>query len=74
VSGQEYITIRDPLGQLSLDHVTAKGLAFLFFPGSEQYQEIIREHYPGGMERGSAPSSWAARALRVRNKAADHWE
>src|SRR5439155_1696273 len=50
VSGQEYITIRDPLGQLSLDHVTAKGLAFLFFPGSEQYREIIRERYPGGME------------------------
>jgi 4-amino-4-deoxy-L-arabinose transferase-like glycosyltransferase len=50
VSGQEYITIRDPLGELSLDHVTAKGLAFLFFPGSEQYREIIRERYPGGME------------------------
>jgi len=50
VSGQEYVTIRDPLGQLSLDHVTAKGLAFLFFPGSEQYREIIRERYPGGME------------------------
>ncbi|PYS67348.1 MAG: hypothetical protein DMF73_19560 [Acidobacteria bacterium] len=50
MSGQEYITIRDPLGQLSLDHVTAKGLAFLFFPGSEQYREIIRERYPGGME------------------------
>jgi 4-amino-4-deoxy-L-arabinose transferase-like glycosyltransferase len=50
VSAQEYITIRDPLGQLSLDQVTAKGLAFLFFPGSEQYREIIRERYPDGME------------------------
>ena len=31
----------------SVGHGTA---AFLFFPGSEQYQEIIRELYPGGME------------------------
>jgi 4-amino-4-deoxy-L-arabinose transferase-like glycosyltransferase len=48
VSGQEYITIRDP--ELSLDHVAGKGLAFLFFPGNEQHRELIREHYPGGME------------------------
>ncbi|PYJ64138.1 MAG: hypothetical protein DME74_00915 [Verrucomicrobia bacterium] len=50
VQGQEYITIRDPTGQLSLDHVAGKGLAFLFFPGNEQYRELIREHYPPGKE------------------------
>jgi 4-amino-4-deoxy-L-arabinose transferase-like glycosyltransferase len=50
VAGQEYITIRDPLKELSLDRVTDRGLAFLFFPGSEQYRDLIREHYPSGME------------------------
>jgi 4-amino-4-deoxy-L-arabinose transferase-like glycosyltransferase len=50
VSGQEYITIRDPLKELSLDRVADKGLTFLFFPGSEQYRDSIREQYPSGME------------------------
>jgi hypothetical protein len=49
VAGQQYITIRDPLqDQLSLEPVAGRGLAFLFFPGNEQYQERIRERYPGG--------------------------
>jgi 4-amino-4-deoxy-L-arabinose transferase-like glycosyltransferase len=48
VPGQEYITIRDPLEQPSLDHVTDKGLAFLFFPGSEHFMDAIRERYPSG--------------------------
>jgi hypothetical protein len=50
VPGQEYITIRDPLEQPSLDHVTDKGLAFLFFPGNERYRDLMREHYSRGME------------------------
>ena len=40
--------IRDPQEQLSLERVAGKGLAFLFLPGDEQYQEGIRERYPGG--------------------------
>jgi hypothetical protein len=48
VAGQEYLTIRDPQEQLPLEPVAGKGLAFLFFPGNEQYQERIRERYPGG--------------------------
>ncbi len=40
--------MRDPLGQLSLGPVAGKSLAFLFFPGSEQYQERIRQRYPSG--------------------------
>ena len=48
VAGQEYAMIRDPQEQLSLEPVAGKGLAFLFFPGNEQYQERIRERYPGG--------------------------
>jgi len=48
IAGQEYMTIRDPQEQLSREPVAGKGLAFLFFPGNEQYQERIREGYPGG--------------------------
>jgi len=51
VPGQEYITIPDPLEALSVDQVVDKGLAFLFFPGNEQYRELIREHYPDGTQR-----------------------
>ena len=50
VPGQECIMIRDPLNELSLDRVADRGLAFLFFPGSEQYRDLIRKHYPRGME------------------------
>ena len=50
VAGQEYITIRDPQEQLSLQPAAGKELAFLFFPRSEQYRETIRERYPGGTD------------------------
>jgi hypothetical protein len=50
VPAQEYITIPDPLEELSVDQVVDKGLAFLFFPGNEQYRELIREHYPDGIQ------------------------
>ncbi len=50
VPGQEYITIPDPLEALSVDQVVDKRLAFLFFPGNEQYRELIREHYPDGIQ------------------------
>ena len=50
VPGQEYTTIRDPQEQLSLEPPAGKGLGFLFFPGNEQYRDLIREHYPRGME------------------------
>ena len=48
VGGQEYMTLRDAQEQQSLKPVVGKGLAFLFFPGKEQYQGRIRERYPGG--------------------------
>jgi hypothetical protein len=51
VAGQKYITLREPQqDQISLDPEGRKGLAFLFFPGSEQYRELIRQRYPGGRE------------------------
>ena len=48
LQGQEYISLYDPEMQLSLTSADGKGLAFLFFPGNEQYQEPIRQRYPGG--------------------------
>jgi 4-amino-4-deoxy-L-arabinose transferase-like glycosyltransferase len=48
VAGQEYAMIGNPDEQLLSEPVTGKGLAFLFFPGNERYQELIRERYPGG--------------------------
>ena len=48
VQGQEYVLAYDPQTQPSLAPFAAKGMAFLFFAGSEQYQERIRELYPGG--------------------------
>lgn len=48
VQHQEYIPTYDPEAQLPLTSSAGKGLAFLFFPGNEQYKERIRERYPGG--------------------------
>ena len=50
VQGQEYIPTYDPEAQSLIALTPGKGLAFLFFPGSEQYREIIRERYPGARE------------------------
>jgi 4-amino-4-deoxy-L-arabinose transferase-like glycosyltransferase len=47
VNGQQYIPAYNPEAE-SLTPTPGKGIAFLFFPGSEQYQEKIRERYPGG--------------------------
>lgn len=48
VQSQEFILAYDPQTQPPLASVAGRGLAFLFFPGSEQYLGIIRERYPGG--------------------------
>jgi hypothetical protein len=50
VQDQEYIQAYDPETQPPMAPVAGKGVAFLFFPGNEQYRDIIRERYPGGME------------------------
>ncbi|PYI61678.1 MAG: hypothetical protein DMC60_04680 [Verrucomicrobia bacterium] len=60
VQGQEYILAYDPQIEPPLAPVAGKGMAFLFFAGSEQYQERIRELYPGG------------RAEEVRNPVGRH--
>jgi len=74
VPGQEYITICDPLEQPSLDHVTDKGLVFLFFPGNEQYRDLIREHYPRGMEGEMHNRGRAAGVLYVLSEAGSNSE
>jgi len=48
VQGQEFIVAYDPQTQPPPAPVAGKGVAFLFFPGSEQYPDTIRERYPGG--------------------------
>jgi len=48
VQDQEFILAYDPQTQPQLASVAGKGLAFLSFPGSEQYLDMIRERYPGG--------------------------
>ncbi len=48
VSGQQYLTIGDPQELFTFQAVNEKGLAFLFFPGNEQYLDVVRERYPGG--------------------------
>jgi hypothetical protein len=48
VHGQEYIVAYDPQTQPPLAPVAGKGMAFLFFPGSEHFMDTIRERYAGG--------------------------
>ena len=48
VQGQEYIPTHDPETELSVTSRAGKGLAFLFFPGNEQYEARIHERYLGG--------------------------
>ena len=48
VHDQEYIMTYDPQTQPPLAPVAGKGMAFLFFPGSEHFMDTIRERYSGG--------------------------
>jgi 4-amino-4-deoxy-L-arabinose transferase-like glycosyltransferase len=48
VAGQQYLTMGDPQELFTFQAVNKKGVAFLFFPGNEQYLDVVRERYPGG--------------------------
>jgi len=48
VRDQEYIPTYDPQAHSPFASAAGKGMAFLFFAGSEQYRETIRDLYPGG--------------------------
>jgi 4-amino-4-deoxy-L-arabinose transferase-like glycosyltransferase len=50
VTGQERTTLANPAADLPSVTAGSKGLAFLFFPGNEQYRELAHRLYPGGVD------------------------
>jgi hypothetical protein len=50
VTGQEWTMLTNPDADLPSITGGSKGLAFLFFPGNEQYRGLTRKLYPGGAE------------------------
>ncbi len=42
--------LTNPEAQLPSITAGTKGLAFLFFPGNEQYRELAHNLYPGGVD------------------------
>jgi len=52
VAGQEYVIIANPeQAQSSIRQSAGKGLAFLLFPGNEQYREMLHARFPGGTDK-----------------------
>lgn len=47
---QEWTMLRDPATELPSIDAGDKGLAFLFFPGNERYQELTHKLYPSGVD------------------------
>jgi 4-amino-4-deoxy-L-arabinose transferase-like glycosyltransferase len=50
VTGQQWTMLSNPEAQLPSIAVESKGLAFVFFPGNEQYRELAHNLYPGGVD------------------------
>jgi hypothetical protein len=50
VADQEWTMLPNPAADLASVTAGSKGLAFLFFPGNEQYRELTRKLYPGGVD------------------------
>ena len=49
VKGQDWGVVANPASELPLANVPpGKGMAFIFYPGSEQYRDVVRSTYPGG--------------------------
>src|SRR4029453_8005360 len=48
VVDQERTVLTNPTADLPSITARSKGLAFLFFPGNEQYRELTHKLYPGG--------------------------
>jgi 4-amino-4-deoxy-L-arabinose transferase-like glycosyltransferase len=51
VADQERTALTNPEAELPSIAPKGKGLAFLFFPGSEQYRDLARKLHPGGVDR-----------------------
>jgi 4-amino-4-deoxy-L-arabinose transferase-like glycosyltransferase len=50
VADQEWTLLTNPATELASITRDNKGLAFLFFPGNEQYQQTTHELFPGGTD------------------------
>lgn len=50
VADQHWTAVTNPPAQLPSITAGTKGLAFFFFPGNEQYRELTRRLYPGGVD------------------------
>jgi hypothetical protein len=50
VAGQDWTMLRNPAAELTSTTAGSEGLAFLFFPGDEQYRELTRKLYPDGRD------------------------
>jgi hypothetical protein len=50
VANQEWTMLSNPAAELPSINPGNKGLAFLFFPGNEQYRQLTHELYPGGVD------------------------
>lgn len=48
VKEQKWMQLKDPATELPSITRENKAMAFLFFPGNEQYQQTTREFFPGG--------------------------
>jgi hypothetical protein len=48
VREQKWTLLTNPATELASITRDNKGVAFLFFPGHEQYQQTTRELFPGG--------------------------
>ena len=51
VPNQKWTTLTNPAAELPAINAENKGMAFLFFPGNEQYRQLTHQLYPGGMDR-----------------------
>ena len=47
---QEWTALTNPAVELPAISPENQGLAFLFFPGNEQYRELTHKLYPGGLD------------------------
>ena len=50
VRGQDWARLLHPESELPVQRTPGKGLAFIFFPGNEQYREPVRIAHPGGTD------------------------
>jgi hypothetical protein len=46
----DVVNVTNPDTDLSSLRPDSKGVAFVFFPGNEQYQPAVRDRWPHGME------------------------